>query len=124
MLLWTRRSTSVVGILGDNLADHCHTKIRSLLLAAELRQKVIPWLKTPFDSRQNEPGFDEKTLPAETTTYLEEAEQILRRDVEPVPEWLQVRPLFSSECQFETDSCMPAIFRPWFVTTYSRASDA
>ncbi|KAH7094232.1 hypothetical protein BKA62DRAFT_834268 [Auriculariales sp. MPI-PUGE-AT-0066] len=56
-------------------------------LAAELRQKVIPWAKTPFDRIQDEPDFDEKTLPV--VNHDDEEEDVL--DIaEPVPEWLEL----------------------------------
>ncbi|KAH7108358.1 hypothetical protein BKA62DRAFT_782040 [Auriculariales sp. MPI-PUGE-AT-0066] len=56
-------------------------------LAAELRQKVIPWAKTPFDPIQEDPNFDEKTLPI---AQHEEEDEGELDTVEPVPEWLEL----------------------------------
>lgn len=57
---------------------------RSRSLRVQLQQKVIPLSHSPFDSRQDDPDFDEYAIPE---LVVEEEEET---GVEAVPEWLEL----------------------------------
>ncbi|EJD52476.1 hypothetical protein AURDEDRAFT_181068 [Auricularia subglabra TFB-10046 SS5] len=54
-------------------------------LHAQLRQKVMPLSRSPFDASHDDPDFDEKTLPSEPA-----AEEESETEVEAVPEWIEL----------------------------------
>jgi len=88
----------------------------SRALAAELRQKVIPWSRTPFNPIQDDPNFDEKTLPVAPPEEEEEEENTGALDrVEPVPEWLEVRSLEKPSCACKCSPSSTAVLRLGFV---------
>ncbi|KAH7102330.1 bacterial low temperature requirement A protein-domain-containing protein [Auriculariales sp. MPI-PUGE-AT-0066] len=80
------RPTSVFTMVWVPAYFNAPLDLEDRAMVAELRQKVIPWTKTPFDPVQNDPTFDEKTLPG--VPREEEAEELDK--VEHVPQWLEL----------------------------------